>query len=113
MGEDILLAHSLLSSQMQESGNGGLEFQWAKAPPSPCLQPTPASQHTGLSHLPYLCVLLEHALWVPIVFLGSLHLCFPLNLQKSGKIYRKWSFEDIERSHLVFPGSLPDSAMVP
>lgn len=77
VGEDILLAYSLFS-QMQESGKGGgLEFQWPEAPPSLCLLPTPASQHTGLSHLPYLCVLLEHALWVTIVFLGSLHLCFP------------------------------------
>jgi hypothetical protein len=74
-GEVILLAYSLFS-EMQESRNGGLEFQWLKALPSPCPLPTLASQHMGLSYLPYLRVFLEHVLLVTIVFLGSLHLCF-------------------------------------
>lgn len=34
---------------------------------------------------------------------GLLTSLFSLNLHKSGKIYRKWSFKDIECSHLVFP----------
>lgn len=43
---------------------------------------------------------------------GLLTPLFSLNLQKSGKIYRKWRFKDIECSHLVFLCLPPDYAMV-
>lgn len=99
-GENIILASSLFS-QMQESRNGGRvpvaqspAFTWPSISTS-----LPTHGIFSLAQSVYAsgtCFVGHNGIC------GPLTLLFSLNLQKSGKIYRKWTFKDIECSHLVF-----------